>query len=125
MNSKPKILYVDDEEINLKLLEINLQKYFNVLIYESATAALNELANNQDVQIVISDMKMPIMNGLEFINKARKKYPDIKYMIFTGYEITDEIQKALNNGIIVNYIRKPFNLRQLKSMLEEMIINNP
>ncbi len=121
MSSKPKILYVDDEFLNLQLFEINLRTKYHVLTAESATKGLEILDNNKDIVVVISDMKMPIMNGLEFIAIAKEKYPSISYYILTGYDITDEIQEALNKGLILKYFRKPFDINEIDRSITEAI----
>jgi two-component system response regulator (stage 0 sporulation protein F) len=118
MNEKYKILYVDDEIINLQLFKLVFSKIYEVLTAENGLKGLELLDNNQDISIVISDMKMPFMNGIEFIQKSKAKYVDISYFILTGYEITDEIQEALDLGLIVKYFRKPFNKSEIISEIE-------
>jgi two-component system, response regulator, stage 0 sporulation protein F len=92
MNDRIKVLYVDDEPINLQLFQLNLRKKYNVLVAENGIASLDILAINEDVALVVSDIKMPKMNGVEFIRAAKEKYPEIGYFILTGYEITEEIR---------------------------------
>jgi YesN/AraC family two-component response regulator len=58
-------------------------------------------------------MKMPKMNGIEFIKKAKEKYSAVKFYILTGFEITEEIQHALVNGLIMKYFRKPYDLNDI------------
>jgi len=117
MSEKPKILYVDDEIINLQLFKIVFSKEYEVLTAENGMKGLDVLSINHDVVIVISDMKMPGMNGIEFIKKSKILYPDISYFIFTGYEITGEIQEALNTGLILKYFSKPFNMSEIDAEL--------
>lgn len=116
-----KILYVDDEEINLKLFKLIFGKKYNVLTAENAFEALNILKSDSDILIIISDMRMPKMNGLEFIKIAQKKFPKKKYYILTGFEITKEIKDALESGLIIKYFRKPFNKIELESAIIEII----
>ena len=108
------ILYVDDEPINLMLFEAMFKKSYNVICAHSGLQGLNILAENPKIQVIISDMKMPGMNGLEFIKKARVLFPDILYFILTGYEITPEIQSSLEQGIIAEYFQKPFNMKSIE-----------
>ncbi len=117
MNDKLKIMYVDDEELNLQLFKLNFDKKYKVVTAESGISALNLLEEHLDTIIVISDMKMPIMPGIEFIRKAKVKYPDIKYYILTGYDITDEIQEALNAKLILKYFRKPFDINEIENAI--------
>jgi YesN/AraC family two-component response regulator len=64
-------------------------------------------------------MKMPGMNGIEFIRMAKKEFPEIHYYILTGYDISDEISKALQEGLIDKYFRKPFNMREIDFSIRE------
>ena len=106
---KISILYVDDEEINLFLFKSLFELEFDVITSSSGDDALN-LLNNMDGQIdvIISDMNMPEMNGLEFIASAREKYGDIVYFILSGYNVSDEIDQAIRDEIIRQYFSKPF-----------------
>jgi two-component system response regulator (stage 0 sporulation protein F) len=65
-------------------------------------------------------MSMPGMNGLEFIKKAKGEYPDISFFILTGYDITEDIQKALDQGLINRYFRKPLNAKEISLSIEEI-----
>ncbi|MDA3955035.1 MAG: response regulator [Bacteroidales bacterium] len=118
MSENATILYVDDEELNLTLFQLNFKKRFNVLLAESGLEGLEMLKRNNNIVVVISDMKMPGMNGIEFIKLARKEFPKIRFFLLTGYEINEEIADALNDRLIHKYFRKPFN----KSEIEEAIL---
>jgi len=118
MNEKPKILYVDDEIVNLQLFKLIFSNKYEVFTAENGLKGLEFLDKNHNVSIVISDMKMPFMSGIEFIQKSKAKYQKISYFILTGYEITNEIQEALNLGLIVKYFRKPFNKSEIDSEIE-------
>ncbi|MBN2758428.1 MAG: response regulator [Bacteroidales bacterium] len=121
MEEKITILYVDDEFINLQVFIAVLKKKFNIITASSGMEALEILENNNKIKIVISDMQMPEMNGMEFINHARKKNYEVIYFIFTGFEISDEITEALKNKIIKNYFRKPIDKDVIeKSLLKEI-----
>ncbi len=122
MNTKTKILYVDDEPINLQLFEINFEEKYNVLVAEDGHSGLTVLDNHQDTSVIISDMKMPEMNGVEFVRKAKSKYPAKKYMILTGYDITEDIKEALQSGLILKYLQKPFVVEQIESAIEKCVV---
>jgi len=64
------VLYVDDEPINLELFKMSFRRVFNVIVAESGPQGLEVLQNTNGIKAVISDMKMPNMSGLEFIQKA-------------------------------------------------------
>ena len=116
-----KILYVDDEVINLKLFEAILKKKYPILTAENGMSGLELLVKNKDVKIVISDMKMPNMSGIEFIKQAIRIAPNIDFYILTGFEITDQIQESLDTGLIRKYFRKPFNLNEISSEIDRVL----
>jgi two-component system, response regulator, stage 0 sporulation protein F len=121
MTDKIKLLYVDDEPLNLLVFERVFSKNFEVITSLSGTEGLEKLHSNSKIRVVISDMKMPQMNGIEFISQAKKIFPEIAYFILTGYEITEEIAFALNNKLIVKYFRKPFNVKEIETAIEETL----
>lgn len=118
---KTKILYVDDEPINLQLFEINFRNDYCVLTAESGFKGLEILKSEPEILLVISDMKMPGMNGIEFIKIAKQEYPNILFYILTGFEITEEIEGALNEELILKYFHKPFDMKELKNSIEEAL----
>ncbi|HCX99744.1 MAG TPA: response regulator [Bacteroidales bacterium] len=121
MNKKISVLYVDDEPINLKLFELNFKDVFNLITASSGFEGLEILKNQPGISVVVSDMRMPKMDGIEFIGKAKAKFPHIVYFILTGFEITDEISQALNSNLINKYFRKPFNFREIESSISSAI----
>ncbi|MEM9328693.1 MAG: response regulator [Bacteroidota bacterium] len=122
---KPTILYVDDELMNLKAFAINLDRSYNILMAENAFSGLEMLEMNPQISLVVSDMRMPKMDGLEFIDKARQKYPNKTYYILTGYGLNEDIQAALDRGLIKKYFSKPFNLQAIESEFEEVTRSLP
>lgn len=108
-----QILYVDDEEMNLLLFKLNFKKFFKVKTCGSGPEALDLLNEGLKPDIVVSDMKMPGMTGIEFLEKARELLKDTPFYILTGFEILSEIEKALNEGLIKDYLRKPYDRDKL------------
>jgi len=121
MNNHIKILYVDDESINLMLFKANFKNKFNVITAESGLLGLDKLKENPEIAVVISDMKMPGMNGLEFIRLAKLDFPNISFYILTGFDITDEISEALDEKLIHKYFRKPFNIKEIELSILEAV----
>jgi two-component system, response regulator, stage 0 sporulation protein F len=121
MRKKFTILYVDDEPINLMLFEENFNQNYEIITAESGIDGLTKLHKYPDIKIVISDMKMPEMNGIEFIEQAKKEFPDIVFFIFTGYNLTDEIADALNKKIIQKYFCKPFDEIEIEKAIQGAI----
>jgi len=121
MNDRFKLLYVDDEPINLKLFTLNFKSKYDVITAESGFEALDILKKNSDTQIVISDMKMPGMSGIDFIRRAKEDYPSICFFILTGYDITPEITLALKECLIHKYFQKPFNMKEIECSINEAL----
>lgn len=122
--SKPKItiLYVDDEEINLLLFKMNFGNTYSIYTASNPFQGLNDLDVHQDeIIVVISDMKMPKMNGLEFIRKAREKYKHVVYFILSGYNYDEEIQSAVQNKEIQKFFSKPMVNEDIENAIEEAI----
>lgn len=113
-----KILYVDDEEINLFLFKASFKNNFEVITAQSGKEALQILHEQKDIEKVITDMKMPVMDGLVFVNKARIDFPEIPYFLLTGFDKTPDIEKALEEKVIQKYFRKPLDKEEI---LEAMI----
>jgi two-component system, response regulator, stage 0 sporulation protein F len=116
-----RVLNVDDEPINRMLFTSLFKNKYNVLTAESGVSGLEVLRNNSDIDVVISDMKMPGMNGIEFISKAKELYPGIIYFILTGFDITPEIQKSLETGLISKCFRKPLNMKEIDESINERL----
>ena len=112
---KPKVLYVDDERLNLKVFELSFAGKLDLLVASDGLEGLDILENESNIDVVLSDMKMPGLNGIEFISKAKEIFPEKKYFLLTGFEITPEIQTALDRGLIEKYMRKPFNKKEIES----------
>lgn len=119
MSSKKSILYVDDEEINIKLFEFNFSEKYEVISGCCGSTGLNLLDTHPDIRVVLSDMKMPKMSGLEFIRLAKEKFADKKFFIITGYDITEEIRSAIENNLIVKYFQKPFRISEIDAAIAE------
>jgi len=118
MNQETTILYVDDEPLNLMLFEISFRRHYKVITANSGSEGLDKLKSNPHIAVTISDMKMPGMNGLEFITRAKSDFPGMAYFILTGFDISEEIAEALRNNLIVNYFRKPFNVKEIVDSVE-------
>lgn len=116
---RKRILYVDDEKMNLLLFEANLKDKFEIVTAEGAIEALKIIEEKNNFEVVISDMKMPLMNGVEFIKNAKLKLQNARYYILTGYGMTDEIKNALNNNLILKKLDKPLNISEILTEIEK------
>jgi len=120
MNAGKSLLYVDDEPMNLMLFELNFGNNYRIYTAESGISGLEILEANPEISVVFSDMRMPGMSGIEFVREAKKNYPAVKFLILTGFGITDEIQNALQSGLIAKYISKPFNMKDILDSIKDI-----
>lgn len=104
---KHKILIVDDEPANLRVLERLLRGQCDVLCAESGSQAL-ELLHEHDVSLIISDQRMPGMNGIEFLKEAAELRPHTVRIILTGYTDVNALVEAINSGVVYKYVTKPW-----------------
>ena len=119
--SKPTILFIDDEPTNVMLFNINFRKYYTVITAESGVEGLEMLRKHPEIQVVLSDMKMPGMTGIDFIIEAKKEFPDVLYYIVSGYDLINEIAEAIHTNLIEDYFCKPFNIPEISKTLAEVV----
>jgi len=117
MTEKITILYVDDEKTNLLLFKVNFEKKYNVITAQSGFEGLDLLHAHPEIVIVISDMKMPGITGIEFIKLAKAEFPNVVYFILTGFDITPEIEEALRTKLIHSYYSKPFDVEEIENSI--------
>ena len=117
MSEKIKLLYVDDEPTNFMLFEVNFNKNVEIITDESGKEGLDILKKNPQTKVVISDMRMPEMSGLDFIKRAKGEFPAKRYFILTGYEITPEISDAIQVNIITKCFSNTFNKQKIEESL--------
>lgn len=117
MKSSISILIVDDELMMRDLLvKILAREGYNISTAEDGVAALEFLKENK-VDIVISDMKMPRMDGFELLNAVKKEYPEIGVIIMTAYGDTYTVKDALLLGAD-EYVTKPFKSYEISLVVE-------
>lgn len=116
-----KILYVDDERVNLSGFRMIYERRYTVYIAESGKEALQVLEEHPDMALLVSDLKMPQMSGLELCEIVNQKYPDIVCMILTAYPDSNVLLKAINQGGVHQYILKPWKERELTIQLNKAL----
>ncbi len=115
---KLKILVVDDEPDNLDLLYRTFRRDFNVLKADSGMNALEVLAAEGEVAVIISDQRMPEMKGTEFLSKTVPQFPDTVRIILTGFTDIEDLVEAINAGQVYKYITKPWDPGELKAVVQ-------
>lgn len=115
MSEQIRILCVDDEPNVLKSLErLFLDMDYEILTALSAADGLSLLEATPGIQIVMSDYRMPGMNGVAFLREACRRWPDTVRIVLSGYADTSSVVAAINEGEIYKFIPKPWNDEDLK-----------
>ena len=116
---KRTVLFVDDDEMVLRSLERGLlDESYNKLFTKSCKEAL-EILHREEVHVIVTDMCMPEMTGLELLRTIRKEYPNIIGIVLTGYELDAELQKAVDHREVFRLVTKP--LWKLGGKFEKLI----
>ena len=106
------ILVVDDEKNYLLVMETLLTGAgYEVLTIDSGEEAL-ELVRRNDLDLIITDMKMPRMSGIELMEQLKKVYPDLPVIMMTAYGTVEKAVEAMKKGAF-DYILKPFKNEEL------------
>lgn len=115
MEEQIRILLVDDEKNVLRSLERTfLDENYEILTASSGIDGLSILESVSPIQVVISDYRMPEMNGVDFLREVCKKWPDTVRIVLSGYADSASIVSAINEGEIYKFIPKPWNDDELK-----------
>jgi CheY-like chemotaxis protein len=109
-----KVLIVDDDQEMLLSLEEGLSKYdetFSILTAEDGLGAVEELKDST-ISLVVTDLKMPKMDGFSLLSHIMEHYPEIPVIIITGYS-TSDMERLARKGGAIGYIAKPFMIDDL------------
>lgn len=117
---KPTVLIVDDEDNNIQLLKRTLRGQYNLLTANDGMQALEIVKEYGDkISLIVSDQKMPVMEGTEFLKHVRETNPQIIKILLTGHVGTDILVSAINDCDLFQYILKPFEPEELKIAVEK------
>jgi response regulator RpfG family c-di-GMP phosphodiesterase len=105
---KINILYVDDEENNLISFKATFRMKYHVLIAHSGDEAI-KILESKNIEIIITDQRMPNMTGIEFLEKIIAIHPEPMRILLTGYSDLNAVIDAVNKGKIYHYLAKPWN----------------
>lgn len=119
-DTRPRILCVDDEPRVLSALARQLRQHYSVGTAESGKAGLDELAATP-ASVVVSDMRMPGMDGATFLTEVRRLYPDTVRILLSGQADLNDAATAVNRGGIFRFLQKPCNGNELLAALTEAV----
>jgi CheY-like chemotaxis protein len=120
-SSQPRLLLVDDEPAVLEALALNLRRSFDVVTAPSGADGLEYLHAESDFAVVLSDMRMPKMDGATFLAQARAIAPDAVRILLTGQADLDAAIKAINQGQIFRFLTKPCPRDTLRGAIDSAV----
>ncbi|UXP31091.1 response regulator [Reichenbachiella agarivorans] len=121
VEKKYTVLYVDDEEVNLRVFNRNFSKFYHVLTAIDAFEAQTILSQNE-VDLIITDQCMPRMNGSELLLKIVPLYPDIIRMIMTGFSDENDISEVKQKVGLHKFLKKPWDPAQLQKEFDHAFV---
>ncbi|MBD2530188.1 SpoIIE family protein phosphatase [Nostoc flagelliforme FACHB-838] len=116
---KLKLMVVDDEPDNLDLLYRTFRRDFQVYKANHALGAMEILDQFGEMAVIISDQRMPEMNGTEFFSRTVERFPDTIRILLTGFTDVEDLVDAINSGQVFKYITKPWNPERLRGLVEQ------
>jgi len=124
VDSRPFILALDDDFDVINIFRLGLEKYgLSVFGFTDPLLALEHFKINRErYAIVVSDIRMPTMNGYEFVKKVKEVKPEIKIFLMTAFEINDlEFSRALPSIRIDEFIQKPVSVSNLAATIQKYV----
>ncbi|MFC2112954.1 PAS domain S-box protein [Bacteroidota bacterium] len=116
----PQILYIDDDTAHLELFKANLQGSYEIHCAESAKDAMEILKKNK-IQVLIADQRMPDMTGIDLMEYASEKYPNVVRIILSAYNDFQTVIDAINKGKIQSYLLKSFNTDEINIAIQNAL----
>ncbi len=122
MSEHPKILVVDDEESMCNFMEIMLKKEgYRVETVNSGAEAVS-LIDQEPPDLVITDIMMPEMSGIELLTQAKKQHQELHFIVMTAFASVDSAVEALKQGAD-DYVTKPFKVDEIKHVIKKIFAN--
>ena len=112
------VLYVDDEVHNLNSFKAGFIRKFNVFTAESALEG-RKILETELIHIIITDQRMPVTTGIEFLESIIPDFPDPIRILLTGYADINAVIDAINKGQVYKYIQKPWMDEDLRINIEK------
>jgi CheY-like chemotaxis protein len=121
---RPRVLLVDDEPAVLEALAVNLRRGFEVVTATSGAAGLEYLRAESDFAVVVSDMRMPKMDGATFLALALDASPDTIRILLTGHSDLEATIKVINHGQVFRFLTKPCPRDTLRTTIESAVLQH-
>ncbi|WCT14516.1 response regulator [Mucilaginibacter jinjuensis] len=114
------VLYVDDEINNLNSFKAAFRRDFTIFTAQSAKEGRKILDSNE-IGVIITDQRMPMMTGIEFLESILPVYPDTIRILLTGFADINAVMDAINRGQVYKYLVKPWHNEELKMYIQNAL----
>jgi putative two-component system response regulator len=114
---QPSVLVIDDEAGPRDALKVILRPFFTVCAADNAKSAL-DLLNNEPIDLVTLDQRLPDRHGLDLLNDIKHDHPDVEVVIVTGYGSLKSAMEGIRQGA-AGYLLKPFNVTELITLTQQ------
>ncbi len=118
----PRILFVDDEPNILDAFRRQLRGRYHLDLATSGSAALEYMEKGQPYHVIVSDMRMPNMDGVQLLSEVRERAPGTVRIMLTGNADRDTAVRAINEGHVFRYLTKPCSSQQVESIVQEAVM---
>jgi len=116
------VLFVDDEVNILKSLKRGLMREPYEKLFANSGAEALEILKDHDIHVIVTDMRMPGMSGLELLKEVKIEYPDMVKIVLSGYTQLPQVLATVNQGDIFKFITKPWDLEnEFKQVIRDAI----
>ena len=114
------VLYIDDEINNLNSFKAAFRRDFDIFTAISAKEG-RKILDSQEIGVIITDQRMPVMTGIEFLESILTIYPDTIRILLTGFSDINAVMDAINRGQVYKYLVKPWQNDELKMYIENAL----
>jgi DNA-binding NtrC family response regulator len=114
------VLYVDDEINNLNSFKAAFRRDFEIYTAMSAKEG-RKILDSHEIGVIITDQRMPVMTGIEFLESILPVYPDTIRILLTGFSDINAVMDAINRGQVYKYLVKPWQNDELKMYIENAL----
>jgi len=118
---KYPILFVDDEEPARFIFQLFFHNYFSIYTARDGEEALNVIKKYPEIILILSDQRMPRMDGIKLFKQVAQEYPTMINILVTAYADPDFIVDAMEKGNLFRFIKKPYEEETLKQAIIEGI----
>jgi two-component system cell cycle sensor histidine kinase/response regulator CckA len=117
------VLVIDDEEIVRRTAQATLERYgYKVLVASDGREALESLSENPDIGLVLLDLTMPLMSGVEALREMRRLRPDLPVILSSGYNEVEAMRRFEGQGL-AGFVQKPYTAERLVKKVKAALVS--